>query len=793
MSKTIFAALALLCFLSLTCQKPERSPADKDHSSVNLPSRVVHVIEDDRKEVYLDLPTAPEQPKIQLHIPSRYTVPGTTVTLARMDEMPIPEGMRLIGSTVGTSFGISFVDSEGRAASTFGEARLLIGSHYEWERDISLVSAKPLLVGLLKNEAGMLTYTRLASRPDGPGLADTLASVPIRRNGIVQLFAVGDSGRSLELLEESLKLEEDAEVIEKSDAVLVPCDNIPPVPGTALVASSVTSSSMTLSWGAASDSDVNASLLKYKLVKATAADIIDTVSKAQTVSGDDILMDWTTATVSRSVTSLASGTSYAFAVLVKDTSGNVSLYSPITQSTLSGSGDSTAPTVGTALTASSITTTTLTLSWGAASDAVTGVGQLQYKLLRAADSVQLDTITEANAITGSGKMMDWTAGTTSFNGTGLTEGTSYAFAVLVRDAAGNMSLYTPISVVMKTSIGGAPVRPSKNLGNFATSATSLPVAHEHAAAVRIGNKLYLVGGNIGTTPDPSSISLSSGTTTAILESTIASDGTPGPFTKSTYTLATARKGARIEIIGSYAYVFGGYSGSGQSTATPLASIERATIDDNGLTSSFSVISETLAQGRYNFLTLVTNGYIYAIGGGTSSGTDSDTMERATVNTSTGEIGNFSALTRNPISATEVENGLVDQRWTHNGIRLGSNFYIMGGEGISTIEKVTINNDGTLGNFQKLTGTLQTARNRLSVIALSGRAYVFGGWNGGFLTTVESAPITNNELGTFDYANGITLPTGVENGTSLLTDKGVFLFGGSNGTVRPYIQIAPLVD
>jgi hypothetical protein len=471
----------------------------------------------------------------------------------------------------------------------------------------------------------------------------------------------------------------------------------------------------------------------------------------------------------------------------------VSLYTPITQSTLSGGGDSTAPTVGTALAASSITTTTLTLSWGAASDTVTSTGQLQYKLLRAADSTQLDTIAEADAITGAGKMMDWTAGTTSFNGTGLTEGTSYAFAVLVRDAANNMSLYTPISVVMKTSIGGAPVRPSKNLGNFAMSGTSLPVAHEHAAAVRIGNKLYLVGGNIGGTPDPATVGLAEGTTTAILESTISNDGTPGPFTKSSYTLSVARKGARIEIIGPYAYVFGGFSGTGQQSATPLASIERATIDDSGLTSSFSVVAQTLARGRYNFLTLVTNGYIYAIGGGTSDAYHSNTMEQATVNTSTGEISSFTAMVRASVSASEVTNGLVDQRWTHNGIRLGSNFYIMGGEGISTIERVTINNDGTLGNFEKLAGTLKSARNRLSVIALNDRAYVFGGYYMGYLTTVESATITNNELGAFDYANGITLPSGVENGTSLLTDKGAFLFGGYNGSVRPYIQIAPLVD
>jgi hypothetical protein len=211
-----------------------------------------------------------------------------------------------------------------------------------------------------------------------------------------------------------------------------------------------------------------------------------------------------------------------------------------------------------------------------------------------------------------------------------------------------------------------------------------------------------------------------------------------------------------------------------------------------LTSSFTAYPSTLAAGRYNFLTLVTTGHIYAIGGGTATLTQSNSMEVATVSES-GEIGNFQALTRASVSATEATNGLVDARWTHNGIRLGSNYYIMGGESLATIEKVVINADGTLGNFVKQASTLAGTRNRLNVIATAGKAYVFSGWSGTFLTTVEVASIANDELGAFAVDSSITLPTGVENAISLLTDTNLFLFGGKAGTAKTTIQYAPLVD
>lgn len=104
------------------------------------------------------------------------------------------------------------------------------------------------------------------------------------------------------------------------------------------------------------------------------------------------------------------------------------------------------PTPGTAIVVSNLLQTSLTLSWGDASDDVTPTADLMYKAVMATSTSDIDTIDEANAITGTGLILDWSTNTLTTNVSSLTENMSYVFAVLVRDDANQMALYTPISV-----------------------------------------------------------------------------------------------------------------------------------------------------------------------------------------------------------------------------------------------------------------------------------------------------------------------------------------------------------
>lgn len=134
--------------------------------------------------------------------------------------------------------------------------------------------------------------------------------------------------------------------------------------------------------------------------------------------------------------------------------------------------DTTAPTLGSAISFSGISDTTITVSWGAANDGATGtlVANLQYRLVRAATSGLIDTIADVdNAGAGVTVVDNYTAGLTTRNVTGLTDSTTYFFAVVVRDAAGNKAIYTPVS--QATSAAGTTASPVFNPapGTFGTA------------------------------------------------------------------------------------------------------------------------------------------------------------------------------------------------------------------------------------------------------------------------------------------------------------------------------------
>ncbi|MBX3722686.1 MAG: chitobiase/beta-hexosaminidase C-terminal domain-containing protein [Turneriella sp.] len=109
--------------------------------------------------------------------------------------------------------------------------------------------------------------------------------------------------------------------------------------------------------------------------------------------------------------------------------------------------------LGAAISFSAISSTGLTVNWGAATDDITAQVALQYKVVKDNTAIaNINTVGLADAKSGGDLLQNWTAGSTSFAVTGLTAATTYHFAVLVRDGAGNMALYTPAS--QATSGGG---------------------------------------------------------------------------------------------------------------------------------------------------------------------------------------------------------------------------------------------------------------------------------------------------------------------------------------------------
>ncbi len=177
-----------------------------------------------------------------------------------------------------------------------------------------------------------------------------------------------------------------------------------------LVASSVTQTTVNLSWTASTDN-----------VGVTGYDVYQGASNLGTVTG-----------TSTQVTGLTASTAYSFSVRARDAAGNISGASNTVNVTTSAAPDTQAPSTPANLTASAITNTTVDLSWTASTD---NVGVTGYDVYQGATN--LGTVTS-----------------TSSQVTGLTASTAYSFSIRARDAAGNISGASNTVNVTTTGTGG---------------------------------------------------------------------------------------------------------------------------------------------------------------------------------------------------------------------------------------------------------------------------------------------------------------------------------------------------
>nr|WP_244454497.1 glycoside hydrolase family 9 protein [Micromonospora echinofusca] len=201
-----------------------------------------------------------------------------------------------------------------------------------------------------------------------------------------------------------------------------PDTTAPTTPGTP-VASAVTSTGLTLTWPASTDTG-GSGLAGYDVT--------------QMQIGSDALLLLPTTTNSLNVTGLQPQRTYRFWVNARDGAGNRSGASPYVEVTTPAGPppDTTAPTAPGTPTASAIGPNGVTLTWGPATDNVGVTGYRVYREAGATDAL-LATVTG-----------------TTYPVTGLTPATAYQFYVVATDAAGNAS--APSAAVAVTTAPDSP-------------------------------------------------------------------------------------------------------------------------------------------------------------------------------------------------------------------------------------------------------------------------------------------------------------------------------------------------
>jgi len=233
-------------------------------------------------------------------------------------------------------------------------------------------------------------------------------------------------------------------------------DPLPPIIGTDPTTSNVTPTSVDLAWGIATDNLTADDSLQYIVYYSNANNIsgVDAALANGTAFGT-----WETNLLATTVTGLADGVTYYFTVLVRDGSNNTAAY-PTTTATLP---DITSPTPGNGgtIVISTITGTTASLVWTAASDNATTT-VLTYQSFYSTTSIS--TFAELAAAISGGTAFAFGAPTidmTSVIIDGLAPSTPYYFNVGVQDSAGNNALYT---MVAGTTQEGVPPVPGGQAG-----------------------------------------------------------------------------------------------------------------------------------------------------------------------------------------------------------------------------------------------------------------------------------------------------------------------------------------
>ncbi|MEB3187489.1 MAG: hypothetical protein VKP72_08630 [bacterium] len=309
--------------------------------------------------------------------------------------------------------------------------------------------------------------------------------------------------------------------------------------------------------------------------------------------------------------------------------------------------------------------------------------------------------------------------------------------------------------------------PSGTMQPFATYPKSLPFPTQETAPIRIGDKLYLIGG----------LQNNSSSMKTKVVTTIDASGSLGDFTQDTGDLVLARHWAWATRVKDYLYVIGGFIGNSKE-ASVTDTLERATINPDGSLGAFETVSGvTLRQARAGFAALNTGSYLYVIGGQTGGAQALNSIERAVIQPD-GSIGNFET----------VPETLLTARWSVPAIRIKNFVYVLGGEttgqtGLRSIERASLQPDGTLGSFTTYDKSLSATRNRLGYGILANKLYLFGGYNSSinnFGTEVDTSTIdAEGELSTFAPDSQCRLSSGLENGVTFMASNFVYYIGGYN--------------
>ncbi len=332
-----------------------------------------------------------------------------------------------------------------------------------------------------------------------------------------------------------------------------------------------------------------------------------------------------------------------------------------------------------------------------------------------------------------------------------------------------------------TDVYFATIAHDGTLGSW-QSTTSLPIdLYEFGAAIS-GGYIYIAGGFT---------SGGSGISANYYYAPINSDGTIGTWTLSYAHAVGFASTSLVTNNNGYLYRVTGRNDSGIDNTNRGNSTAYIPLFNSGGGQIGSWTNgDTLTAGRIHAASTAYNGHLYTIGGSTDGGsTPTDTIERSAITRHNGAIDNF--VTDNTTLATSVMSAGVT---AHDGY-----LYVVGGKTSSgyqnAVQYAPVGSNGALsGSFSTTTGFTSSAGREGSCVATyKGRIYAVGGWDGtSYHNDVRYAAFSNNGTLTNWSDSGNTFTTPRSGAGCVVADGYLYVFGGNNAsTVYDDVQYAPI--
>ena len=197
----------------------------------------------------------------------------------------------------------------------------------------------------------------------------------------------------------------------------------------------------------------------------------------------------TTPSTTYNDTGLSASTSYSYRLRAQDTNGNVGPYSNIVSTTIPPP----IPTLPGNLTAISISTSEIDLSWTASTE--TG-GTISSYLVERCQGASCSNFAQVGTSTG-----------TTFNDTGLTASTTYNYRVRAKDLAGNVGPYSNVASATTAATGNFTISASPSSvtvaqGNQGTSTITTTISGGFNAAIALSASGVPTGTTVSFNPNP---------------------------------------------------------------------------------------------------------------------------------------------------------------------------------------------------------------------------------------------------------------------------------------------------